>query len=146
MHEKPTAKICVSLLPDEAEYEAEILRHKWIIKSVGCYPAVPGAAAVHERGESGGRDERGCLRGGKTKRETWRGRLCLMSHSIISALPEYISQMGHNYCLIHFYANVCMSWGVALYMVICLGTGDGENWRNTNSKLFWIHTTLLLTF
>jgi len=47
----PRGKICVSVLLDKAEYEAEIRRHKWIIKSVGRHPAVPGAAAVHQRGE-----------------------------------------------------------------------------------------------
>lgn len=46
----PRGEIYVSLLLDEG-YEAEILRHKWIIKSVGHYPAVPGAASVHKEGE-----------------------------------------------------------------------------------------------
>lgn len=43
-------KIYMSLLLDE-EYEAEIPRHKWIIKSVGRHPAVPGTASVYKEVE-----------------------------------------------------------------------------------------------
>lgn len=46
----PRGEIYVSLLLDE-DYEAKILRRKWIIKSIGRYPAVPGAASVHKEGE-----------------------------------------------------------------------------------------------
>lgn len=47
----PRGENYVSLLLDEGEYKAERLRHKWIIKSVGRYPAAPGAASVHKKGE-----------------------------------------------------------------------------------------------
>lgn len=51
------------------------------------------------------------MRGGKAEREMQRGRrlLCSVSHSINSAASECITQMRHNYCLIHFYENLSMS-------------------------------------
>lgn len=54
-----------------------------------------------ERAERKGDERRRRRRGETQERERERGRrlLCLMSQSIISATPECIMQMGHNYCL-----------------------------------------------